>query len=75
MSSGRWKAKRSWFYLEKQVWGGLDPLLEQNAQRSILLLQVEDSGSELQTFLPQVLTHKQTAGFNAHNSDRCSDKE
>lgn len=42
-------------YLEEQVRGGFDPLLEQNAQCPVLLLQVKDSGPQLQTLLPQIL--------------------
>jgi len=46
-------------YLEKQVRGGLDPLLKQNAQRPVLLLQVKHSCAQLQTLLSQVLLRKQ----------------
>lgn len=46
------------FYLEEQVRGGFDPLLEQNTQRPVLLLQVKDSGPQLQTLLPQILRRR-----------------
>lgn len=45
-------------YLEKQVGGGLDPLLEQNTEGPILLLEVKHTGSQLQTLLSQVLNQK-----------------
>lgn len=42
-------------YLEKQVRGRFDPLLEQNTQHPVLLLEVEHSSPQLQTFLSQIL--------------------
>lgn len=49
-------------YLEKQVRGGLDPLLEQNAQRPVLLLEVENPSTQLQTLLFQVLQVRRNTG-------------
>lgn len=50
-----WPASEWIPYLEKQVGRRLDSLLEQNTQRPVLLLEVENSGSQLQTFLSQIL--------------------
>lgn len=47
-------------YLEEQVWCRLDPLLEQNTQRPVLLLQVKNPCTQLQTFLSQILIRKKT---------------
>lgn len=50
-----------WAYLEKQIRGGFDPLLEQNAKRPILLLEVENSSAQLQTLFSQILWEREEA--------------
>lgn len=56
-------------YLEKQVRGRLDLLLEQNTERPILLLEIENPCSQLQTLLPQILITGQT-GCKNHTTGR-----
>lgn len=47
-----------WDNLEEEVRGRLDLLLEKDAERPVLLFQVEDAGPELKTLLPQILWAK-----------------
>lgn len=49
-------------YLEEQVGGGSDPLLEQDAQGPVLLLQVTHPRSQLHTLFSQVLQVRRVRG-------------
>lgn len=57
-------------YLEKQVGGGSDPLLEQYAQGPVLLLQVTHPRSQLHTLFSQVLQVRRVRGQSSEVSSR-----
>lgn len=55
---GMWteqKREDRWDNLEEEVRGWLDLLLEQDAERPVLLFQIKHSCPEFKTLLPQIL--------------------